>query len=170
LIALETYESVHQLVTTVVGRLEQGISEIEAVERCFPPGKRALLFFEFCSGWRSIPQAKLWVISLAGSMTGAPKLRSVQILDDLEAPNQRRGVYSGALGYMGIDGQVDLSVVIRTIVAEYEPVTTDTDRQGMQEREVRYSLGAGGAITWLSDPQGEWDEVLTKVGSVIGSR
>ncbi|KAG7529900.1 hypothetical protein FFLO_05348 [Filobasidium floriforme] len=142
LIALETYESVHQLVTTVVGRLEQGISEIEAVERCFPPG----------------------------SMTGAPKLRSVQILDDLEAPNRRRGVYSGALGYMGIDGQVDLSVVIRTIVAEYEPVTTDTDRQGMQEREVRYSLGAGGAITWLSDPQGEWDEVLTKVGSVTGSR
>ncbi|KAH8083726.1 putative 4-amino-4-deoxychorismate synthase [Filobasidium floriforme] len=142
LIALETYESVHQLVTTVVGRLEQGISEIEAVERCFPPG----------------------------SMTGAPKLRSVQILDDLEAPYQRRDVYSGALGYMGIDGQVDLSVVIRTIVAEYEPVTTDTDRQGMQEREVRYSLGAGGAITWLSDPQEEWDEVLTKVGSVIGSR
>jgi para-aminobenzoate synthetase len=46
LIALETYESVHQLVTTVVGRLEQGISEIEAVERCFPPGKRALLFPE----------------------------------------------------------------------------------------------------------------------------
>ena len=116
------------------------------------------------------PQAQLCVISLAGSMTGAPKLRSVQILDDLEAPNQRRGVYSGALGYMGIDGQVDLSVVIRTIIAEYEPVTTDTDGQGMRERDVRYSLGAGGAITWLSDPQGEWDEVLTKVGSVIGSR
>lgn len=169
LIALETYESVHQLVTTVVGRLEQGISEIEAVERCFPPGKRGVAFSRVLFRWRN-PQAKLLLISLAGSMTGAPKLRSVQILDDLEAPNQRRGIYSGALGYMGIDGQVDLSVVIRTIVAEYEPVTTDTDRQGMQERDVRYSLGAGGAITWLSDPQGEWDEVMTKVESVIGSR
>jgi para-aminobenzoate synthetase len=101
-------------------------------------------------------------------MTGAPKLRSVQILDDLESPYQRRGVYSGALGYMGIDGQVDLSVVIRTIVAEYEPVVAAIT--GMREGSVRYSLGAGGAITWLSDAQGEWDEVLTKVGSVIGSR
>ena len=99
-----------------------------------------------------------------GSMTGAPKLRSVQILDELENPYHRRGIYSGALGYMGIDGQVDLSVVIRTIVAEYQPVL----REGESKSDTRYSLGAGGAITWLSDPQGEWDEVLTKVGSVIG--
>lgn len=98
-------------------------------------------------------------------MTGAPKLRSVQILDDLETPYSRRGVYSGALGYMGIDGQVDLSVVIRTIVAEYQPrLGQEVGARG----EVRYSLGAGGAITWLSDARGEWDEVLTKVGSVIG--
>ena len=98
-------------------------------------------------------------------MTGAPKLRSVQILDELESPFQRRGIYSGALGYMGIDGEVDLSVVIRTVIAEYEPVMDGGDTSST---DIEYSLGAGGAITWLSRLEGEWDEVLTKVGSVIG--
>jgi len=97
-------------------------------------------------------------------MTGAPKLRSVQILDELESPHQRRGIYSGALGYMGIDGEVDLSVVIRTVVAEYKPVMDG----GATPTDIEYSLGGGGAITWLSRPEGEWEEVLTKVGSVIG--
>ncbi|ODN86825.1 para-aminobenzoate synthetase [Cryptococcus wingfieldii CBS 7118] len=128
LIALESY-GVHNLVTTVRGKLyppstaSPGGGEMEAIARCFPPG----------------------------SMTGAPKLRSVQLLDGFEK-GKKRGVYSGALGYVGVDGVVDLSVVIRTIV-----------RQG-----DRLSIGAGGAITWLSNPQGEWDEVLTKVKSVVG--
>ncbi|TYJ53798.1 hypothetical protein B9479_005558 [Cryptococcus floricola] len=132
LIALESY-GVHNLVTTVRGKLYPpstataspggGGGEMEAIARCFPPG----------------------------SMTGAPKLRSVQLLDGFEK-GKKRGVYSGALGYVGVDGVVDLSVVIRTIV-----------RQG-----DRLSIGAGGAITWLSNPQGEWDEVLTKVKSVVG--
>jgi para-aminobenzoate synthetase len=98
-------------------------------------------------------------------MTGAPKLRSVQILDHLEHPHERRGIYSGALGYMSIDGDVDLSVVIRTIIVETTPAGQE-DLGGMQE--VSYTLGAGGAITWLSKADGEWEEVLTKVGSVIG--
>lgn len=103
----------------------------------------------------------------AGSMTGAPKLRSVQILDKLEHPHQRRGVYSGALGYMGIDGDVDLSVVIRSIVVEYEP---RTGQAVSQPGRATFTLGAGGAITWLSSPQGEWDEVMTKVSSVLGNQ
>ncbi|WVQ94380.1 hypothetical protein IAU59_001459 [Kwoniella sp. CBS 9459] len=122
LIALESY-GVHNLVTTVQGILAENVSSVEAVRRCFPPG----------------------------SMTGAPKLRSVQLLDDLE-DRQRRGIYSGALGYFSVDGVTDLSVVIRTIVVEGEQL----------------SIGAGGAITWLSDRDGEWAEVLTKVGSVVG--
>ncbi|WVQ72189.1 hypothetical protein IAR50_001735 [Cryptococcus sp. DSM 104548] len=127
LIALESY-GVHNLVTTVRGQLYPSTTagaggELEAIARCFPPG----------------------------SMTGAPKLRSVQLLDGFEK-GKRRGIYSGALGYIGIDGVVDLSVVIRTIIREGD----------------RLSIGAGGAITWLSNPQGEWDEVLTKVKSVVG--
>ncbi|WVQ64203.1 uncharacterized protein L199_002365 [Kwoniella botswanensis] len=122
LIALESY-GVHNLVTTVQGTLAANVGSVECVRRCFPPG----------------------------SMTGAPKLRSVQMLDDFES-EKRRGIYSGCLGYFSIDGVSDLSVVIRTIVAEGEQL----------------SIGAGGAITWLSDRDKEWEEVLTKVGSVVG--
>ncbi|WWD22621.1 hypothetical protein CI109_107114 [Kwoniella shandongensis] len=122
LIALESY-GVHNLVTTVQGTLAENVGSVEAVRRCFPPG----------------------------SMTGAPKLRSVQLLDDFEK-QQRRGIYSGALGYFSVDGVTDLSVVIRTITVEGDNL----------------SIGAGGAITWLSDRDGEWDEVLTKVKSVVG--
>jgi para-aminobenzoate synthetase len=90
-------------------------------------------------------------------MTGAPKLRSVQLLEQFEQ-HQPRGIYSGAMGYMSIDGAVDLSVVIRTIII-----------QDGQKAPSRYmTIGAGGAITWLSDPLSEWEEVLTKVRSVVG--
>jgi para-aminobenzoate synthetase len=75
-------------------------------------------------------------------MTGAPKLRSVQILDGLEQ-HRERGIYSGSLGYLCASGSVDQSVVIRTIV-----------RTGNE-----LELGAGGAITWLSEADREWDEV-----------
>ncbi|ORY26958.1 ADC synthase [Naematelia encephala] len=123
LIALESY-GVHNLVTTVQGSLAYNVGAVECVKRCFPPG----------------------------SMTGAPKLRSVQLLEKFEA-DQLRGVYSGTLGYIGVDGAADLSVVIRTIIV-----------QGNQ-----LSLGAGGAITWLSQSTSEWEEVLTKVRSVVGN-
>ncbi|EPQ30947.1 uncharacterized protein PFL1_01136 [Pseudozyma flocculosa PF-1] len=132
LMSVETYETVHQLVTTVRGQLKRGVGSVEAVQRCFPPG----------------------------SMTGAPKRRSVQLLERLElSPSStssssssssvaaRRGVYSGALGWMGIDGAADFAVVIRTLVAEGDDV----------------SIGAGGAITYLSDPAKEWIEVLDKL-------
>ncbi|KLT43908.1 putative 4-amino-4-deoxychorismate synthase [Cutaneotrichosporon oleaginosum] len=122
LIALESY-GVHNLVTTVRGRLAEHVGAVEATKRCFPPG----------------------------SMTGAPKLRSVQLLDEFEA-RYARGIYSGALGYFSLCGSADLSVVIRTMV--------------LQGRDL--SIGAGGAITWLSDRQEEWSEVLTKVQSVVG--
>lgn len=129
LIALETYETVHQLVTSVVGTLRPGIGCVEATKRCFPPG----------------------------SMTGAPKRRSVELIETLERPlhqpgmsSRRRAMYSGALGFIGVDGASNLSIVIRTVTVQANNVT----------------VGAGGAITFLSSPEGEWDEVLTKLGSV----
>jgi para-aminobenzoate synthetase len=77
-------------------------------------------------------------------MTGAPKLRTMEIIDDIE--REARGVYSGALGYFGVDGSVDLSIVIRTIVM----------------RPGATTIGAGGAIVMQSDPQEEFDEILLK--------
>ncbi|KAJ1024345.1 hypothetical protein NDA18_004514 [Ustilago nuda] len=132
LMQVESYETVHQLVTTVRGRLKASVGTIEAIRRCFPPG----------------------------SMTGAPKRRSVQLLERLELNLAdaerddnlfaRRGIYSGALGWLACDGAADFSVVIRTLVADGDQV----------------SIGAGGAITYLSDAKREWQEVLDKLNAL----
>ncbi|KAH7339302.1 ADC synthase [Rhizoctonia solani] len=125
LFALETYENVYSLVSTIVGEILPSVGTVEGVRRCFPPG----------------------------SMTGAPKLRSVQILEGLET-SSRRGIYSGCLGFLSLNNRAVFSVVIRTLVAHQDQLT----------------YGAGGAITWLSDVNGEWDEVVLKARSVLKDR
>jgi para-aminobenzoate synthetase len=121
MMAVETYETVHQLVSEVRGRLRPDATTTDAVRSCFPPG----------------------------SMTGAPKKRTTEILDALEgAP---RGVYSGAVGWFGLGGAADLSVAIRTIVLA----------------GGRATIGAGGAIVLQSDPEREYEEMLLKAAAPL---
>ncbi|KAI9277297.1 ADC synthase [Phascolomyces articulosus] len=127
LMHVETYQKVHHLVSTVRGSLLPHVNSVETIRKCFPPG----------------------------SMTGAPKLRSVQLLDQLEQ-HRPRGVYSGCLGYFSLNGSADFNVVIRTAV-----VTDDPTQEGLE-----VSVGGGGAITFLSDPEQEWKETLLKTRSV----
>jgi para-aminobenzoate synthetase len=117
LFEVESYATVHQLVSTVRGKLRPEVGPLDCIRACFPPG----------------------------SMTGAPKRRTMAIIDELEgAP---RGVYSGSIGYLGLGGAVDLSVAIRTIVCDRFATT----------------IGAGGAIVLDSDPQLELEEMLLKL-------
>ncbi|HWC22711.1 MAG TPA: chorismate-binding protein [Flexivirga sp.] len=121
LYGVRAFPTVIQLVSTIECDLPPGADAMDLVRVAFPPG----------------------------SMTGAPKERSVEILGRLEP--ERRGVYSGSIGLLGIDGTATLSVAIRTV-----QLTGD-----------RFVLGVGGAITQLSDPEAEWQETLDKAQSVL---
>jgi len=121
LFGVESFATVHQLVSTIRGRIGRGASALDVVRNAFP----------------------------GGSMTGAPKKRTMELVDELEAGP--RGVYSGALGWFALGGAADLSIVIRTIVV--------TDRGA--------SFGAGGAIVALSDPRAELREVRLKARALV---
>jgi para-aminobenzoate synthetase len=119
--AIETYNSVHQLVTTVQARLRPEVTATDCVRALFP----------------------------AGSMTGAPKIRTMQIIDELEGA--ARGIYSGSIGFFSLSGAADFSVVIRTLVL----------------LPNRLMYGTGGAITALSDADAEFEETAVKAAPIL---
>ena len=112
----ETFSTVHQLISTVTAELRGDKTRVDLIRSSFP----------------------------GGSMTGAPKIRTMQIIDAIEG--EARGIYSGALGYFGVDGAMDLSMVIRSIIVDGDSL----------------SYGVGGAILALSDPETEYQEIMTK--------
>ncbi len=123
LMAVEAYASVFQMVSTVTGRLRADCDVFDLVRAAFPPG----------------------------SMTGAPKIAAMRLLERLEPTP--RGIYSGAIGYFDVRGGADLSVVIRSAVA----------------RGGRVSVGAGGGIVADSDPSAEWREALDKASPLLAA-
>lgn len=118
---LETYASVHHLISIVTGELAPGRGRAELLRAVFP----------------------------GGSMTGAPKVRAMQAIEELEPVP--RGIYSGALGYLSFCGSMDLNIVIRTAVVA----------------DGRAWLSVGGGVVADSEPEAEWQETLDKAESVL---
>jgi len=118
---VETLPSVHHLVSTISGRLRNDRDRVDLVRALFP----------------------------GGSMTGAPKIRAMKIIDELEGAD--RGVYSGSMGYFSFDGDLDLNIVIRTLIVSGRTAT----------------LQVGGAILAESDPEAEYQETLDKASPIL---
>jgi para-aminobenzoate synthetase component 1 len=120
LFEVQTYPRVHHLVSTVTGRLAPGTDALNLLRGCFP----------------------------GGSITGAPKIQAMQIIDTLEG--ERRGAYCGTVAYLGFDGSLDSNILIRTLVHA--------------RGELRF--WAGGGIVADSDCAGEWQEIAVKASAM----
>ena len=158
---VEEYETVWQMVSVIEGAASgsdadsQRMLGWDTLRRSFPPGEFSL---HFCHRKPCI------TARLLGSMTGAPKKRSVEILQSLEDNN--RGIYSGVFGYWDVGGGGDWSVVIRSCFKYDDHFREGAVDDADPEMET-WTVGAGGAITALSDVDAEWDEMLTKLQSVL---
>ena len=119
--AIEAYATVFHLVSTIEGKLRKDCDLTDLIQAAFP----------------------------GGSITGAPKIRAMEIIDELE--HDRRGLYTGSIGYLSLDGSCDLNIVIRTAVHQ----------NGI------YTIGVGGGITCESDLEFEYEETLQKARAVL---
>lgn len=121
LFKLEEYSTVFHLVSTVVGILKDEFTVVDCLKACFP----------------------------GGSITGAPKIRAMEIIEELEPT--KRNIYTGCIGYLGFDGGADLNIAIRTIV--------------MKDKKAYF--GVGGGITWESIKEDEYEETLDKAKALM---
>ena len=128
LCAVETFASVHHLVSTIRGELKDGKTPFDLLKACFP----------------------------GGSITGAPKIRAMEIIEEIEPT--RRGPYCGSMGYIGFDGTMDTNILIRTLVFENNLIGGP-----------RVSLQSGGGIVADSDPDAEYQETLDKAEAMFKS-
>jgi para-aminobenzoate synthetase len=141
LMDIESFATVHQMVSTILGTLNADKNAIDVIKVCFP----------------------------GGSMTGAPKIRTMELLHEIE--NQvSRGPYSGCLGYISLNGCMDMNIIIRTAILtpECEPSTLKTN-SNRTNKVWKVSIGAGGAITALSQPTDEYNEMMLKASAIIGA-
>ena len=122
LMAIEPYSRVFQMVSTIRGELDGDKNNFDCIKACFP----------------------------GGSMTGAPKIRAMEIIEELEPV--KRGIYSGSLGYLSFSGETDFNIIIRTLIAS----------------KGKMYLQVGGAIVADSDPEAEYEETWHKAMSVLG--
>ena len=125
---LETFASVHHLVSTVRAELKKNKTSLDLLKSCFP----------------------------GGSITGAPKIRAMEIIEELEP--SRRGPYCGSMGYVGFDGAMDSNILIRTLVYE-----------GNSLSGTRVSLQVGGGIVADSNPDDEYQETFHKAEAIFRS-
>lgn len=123
LFKLEAFATVFHLVSTVVGTLDDSYTAVDCLRAGFP----------------------------GGSITGAPKKRAMEIIDELEAT--RRNLYTGCIGYFGFDGAADFNIIIRSILV----------------KDQRAYIGVGGGITWESEPQTEYEETIAKAMALFQS-
>ncbi len=123
LMAIEAYSGVFQMVSTIEGKVDEDKNIFDCIKACFP----------------------------GGSMTGAPKIRAMEIIEELETI--RRGLYSGSLGYLSFSGEADLNIIIRTMIAT----------------GGKLYLQVGGAIVADSEPEKEYEETWQKAGPILDS-
>ncbi|MDD4370284.1 MAG: aminodeoxychorismate synthase component I [Anaerostipes sp.] len=119
--AIEAYATVFHLVSTIVGKLQTKLTALDLIGAAFP----------------------------GGSITGAPKIRAMEIIDELE--HSQRGLYTGSMGYISFNGDCDFNIVIRTAV----------------HRDGKYLIGVGGGITCESKPEDEYEETLQKAKAIL---
>ena len=121
LFTVEEYATVFHLVSDIRGILKKDLNVVDLIQATFP----------------------------GGSITGAPKIRAMEIIDELE--NERRGIYTGSFGYISLDGSCDLNIIIRTALY----------------KDNNYYLGVGGGITCESDLEFEYEETLQKAKALL---